>query len=94
MLGKPLLYSYPYVPVMGTVRISVGIFSYGGLLAYGITGDYDSVPDIDVLRSGIEAGASELLAAAGHPPGNRRAGRKVPLKRGAAKSTRPVAAGR
>jgi diacylglycerol O-acyltransferase / wax synthase len=85
MLSRRLLYSYPYVPVMGSVRISVGIFSYGGLLAYGITGDYDSVTDIDVLRSGIEAGATELLAAAGHPRGNGRARRKVPGKRAAVK---------
>ena len=71
--GRALRYSYPYVPVMGTVRITIAIFSYEGRLFYGITADYDSVPDIDVLRAGIEAGAAELLAAAGRVGGNGRA---------------------
>jgi diacylglycerol O-acyltransferase / wax synthase len=92
MLGKRLLYSYPYVPVMGSVRISVGIFSYGGLLAYGITGDYDTVPDIDVLRAGIEAGATELLVAATPPKRDGRARRPAPSKRPTVRKKRAAAA--
>jgi hypothetical protein len=76
---------------MGSVRITVGIFSYGGLLAYGITGDYDSVTDIDVLRTGIEAGAVELLAAAGHPSGDG-ARRRAPRRKAVARRRRPAAA--
>lgn len=91
MLGKRLLYSYPYVPLMGSVRISVGIFSYGGMLAYGITGDYDSVTDIDVLRAGIEAGATELLAA-GYPSGNGRSRRRRPARPATVKKKRPTPA--
>jgi diacylglycerol O-acyltransferase / wax synthase len=94
MLGRKLLYSYPYVPLMGSVRISVGIFSYGGRLAYGITGDYDSVTDIEVLRAGIEAGATELLAATGHPAGNGRARRQAPSKPAAVKRKRAAASRR
>src|SRR5438270_261661 len=41
VLGRPLRYSYPYVPVVGTVRITIAIFSYEGRLFYGITADYD-----------------------------------------------------
>jgi diacylglycerol O-acyltransferase / wax synthase len=80
MLGRQMLYSYPYVPVMGSVRISVGIFSYGGQLAYGITADYDSVPDIEVLRRGIEAGVTELLNSARRTQAKRRAPRKAPSR--------------
>jgi WS/DGAT/MGAT family acyltransferase len=94
MLGTRLLFSYPYIPLMGSVRISVGIFSYGGLLAYGVTGDYDSVTDIDVLRAGIEAGALELLAAAGHPPRAGRARRRAPSRQPVARRKRPAAARR
>jgi hypothetical protein len=43
----------------------VAIFSYDGQVNFGITGDYDSAPDIDVLARGIEAGMEELLARAG-----------------------------
>ncbi len=63
--GRRMVYSYPYVPILGTVRIGVAIFSYCGRLFFGITGDYDSVSDIDVFRDGIEGGIRELVAAAG-----------------------------
>jgi WS/DGAT/MGAT family acyltransferase len=67
--GRRMVYSYPYVPIMGSVRISIAIFSYCGRLFFGITGDYDTVTDIDVLRDGIEEGMRELVVAAGsgHP---------------------------
>jgi diacylglycerol O-acyltransferase / wax synthase len=64
VVGRRMVYSYPYVPIMGSVRISIAIFSYCGRLFFGITGDYDSVPDIDVLRDGIEEGMRELVVAA------------------------------
>jgi len=60
--GRPMVTAYPYVPLAGSVRIGVAIFSYAGKLTFGITGDYDSAPDIDVLARGIEAGTQELLA--------------------------------
>jgi len=62
--GRRMLESAPIVPLSASVRIAIGIFSYNGLLIFGITGDYDSVPDIDVLRRGIEAGVAELVEAA------------------------------
>jgi diacylglycerol O-acyltransferase len=62
--GRQMLYAYPYVPLAGTVRISIAIFSYLGGLFYGVTGDYDTAPDIDTLCRGIEAGMAELVALA------------------------------
>ena len=62
--GRRMIYSYPYVPILGSVRISIAIFSYCGRLFFGITGDYDTVTDIDVLRDGIEEGMDELIRAA------------------------------
>jgi hypothetical protein len=38
--------------------------SYNGGLDYGLLGDYDAMPDIDVVADGIEASLAELLAAA------------------------------
>jgi diacylglycerol O-acyltransferase len=38
--------------------------SYNGGLDYGLLGDYDAMPDIDVFADGIEASLAELLAAA------------------------------
>jgi len=59
--GRRMLTARPYVPLAGSVRIGVAIFSYAGQMTFGITGDYESAPDIDVLAEGIEAGMRELL---------------------------------
>jgi diacylglycerol O-acyltransferase len=62
--GRKMLYAYPYVPIAGSVRIGIAIFSYLGSLNFGVTGDYDSVRDIEVLTRGIETGIAELLVVA------------------------------
>jgi diacylglycerol O-acyltransferase len=62
-LGRRLLESYPYVPVIGNVRISIAIFSYDGGLYFGVTGDYDSSSDVGILTNGVERAMDELLAA-------------------------------
>lgn len=67
-LGRRLLRSYPFVPVVGSIRIVVAIFSYDGGLYFGVTGDYDGAPDIDVLTAGIERGMEDLLALATPTP--------------------------
>jgi diacylglycerol O-acyltransferase len=60
--GRRMLEVGPYVPLGGHVRIGVAIFSYDGAVTFGVTGDYDSAPDIDVLCEGIERSLAELLA--------------------------------
>jgi hypothetical protein len=57
-----LLESFPYVPLIGQARISIAIFSYDGGLYLGVTGDYDSSSDIDILTAGAEHSMAELLA--------------------------------
>ena len=49
---------------MGTIRIVVAIFSYDGELYFGVTGDRDHAPDVDVLTKGIEEDVGSLLARA------------------------------
>ena len=63
-MGRRLLEIIPYVPIATTVRIGISIFTYCGNVTFGITGDFASSPDLDVLARGIENGISELLAAA------------------------------
>ena len=70
-----MLESFPYVPLGGHVTIGVAIFSYDGACTFGVTGDYDSAPDIDVLCGGIEKGLAELLARSSLAP--ERAGRRL-----------------
>jgi WS/DGAT/MGAT family acyltransferase len=67
-LGRRMLESYPFVPVVGSIRIVVAIFSYDGGLYFGVTGDYDGAPDIAVLTDGIGRAMKDLLAFAEPPP--------------------------
>ena len=60
-VGRRMLESFPFVPVIGRARISIAIFSYNGGLYFGVTGDYDSSRDIDVLTAGVEGSMHELL---------------------------------
>jgi hypothetical protein len=62
-LGCRLLESFPFVPLIGQVRISIAIFSYDGGLYFGVTGDYESSSDIDILTAGVEHSMAQLLAA-------------------------------
>jgi diacylglycerol O-acyltransferase / wax synthase len=64
-LGREMLEYLPFVPITYGMRIGVAIVSYNGRLAFGLTGDYDSVPDLEVVARGIEAGIAELLHLAG-----------------------------
>ena len=63
--GRQMLEAFPFVPIAGHLRVGVAIFSYNGMLNYGVTGDYDTAPDIGVLCHGVEDGMSELLKLAG-----------------------------
>ncbi len=68
LAGREMLESFPYIPLFASVRVAVAIFSYNGAVSFGVSADYDSTPDIDVLATGIERGLAELGAAAGKPP--------------------------
>jgi diacylglycerol O-acyltransferase / wax synthase len=59
--GRRMIRAFPYVPLAGQVRIGIAIFSYNGEVTFGITGDYDTTADIDVLAHGIEDGMTQML---------------------------------
>jgi WS/DGAT/MGAT family acyltransferase len=62
-LGREMLEYLPFVPISYGLRVGTAILSYNGALAFGVTGDWDSAKDIDVLTDGIRAGVEELSAA-------------------------------
>lgn len=66
--GRRMLKVYPFVPLGMQMRIGVAIFSYDGNVGFGITGDYDSATDLDVISHGIHAGMDELLAIEASAP--------------------------
>jgi diacylglycerol O-acyltransferase len=58
--GRRMLRAMPYVPLAGWVRIGVAIYSYEGQLNFGVTGDWETAPDIEILCAGIGEGVAEL----------------------------------
>ena len=60
--GRRMVAAYPYVPLAGQVRIGVAIFSYDGQVTFGITGDWETTADLDVLARGIDRGMADLLS--------------------------------
>jgi WS/DGAT/MGAT family acyltransferase len=65
LVGRQLLEAHPYVPIGGNMQFGIAVFSYLGRLNFGITADYDSGADVEVLSAGIQAGMEELLGLAG-----------------------------
>jgi diacylglycerol O-acyltransferase len=60
LAGRQMLEYLPFVPIAHGVRLGVAIVSYNGRVAFGITGDYDTAADIEVLANGISDGIAEL----------------------------------
>jgi diacylglycerol O-acyltransferase len=63
-LGREVTEMLPYVPIADRVRVGVAMFSYRDTLTFGLTGDYDTTPDLQLLADGISASMEELLALA------------------------------
>jgi diacylglycerol O-acyltransferase len=60
LAGREMLAYLPFVPIAPGMRIGVAIVSYNGRVAFGVTGDYDTAPDIGALAHGIEDAVAEL----------------------------------
>jgi hypothetical protein len=45
--------------------LSIAVTSLAGTMAFGITADWDSLPDIDLLATAMEESLQELQKAAG-----------------------------
>jgi hypothetical protein len=66
--GAPLVASYPAMPLGENCGLSIACTSLAGTMAFGLTGDWDAVPDIEVLARGIETSIDELEKAAAARP--------------------------
>ena len=64
VLGRQLEDVFPLAFLPKNHALAVAIMSYNGGLDYGLLGDYDALPDIDVIAEGIDASLKELLDAA------------------------------
>ncbi|HEY2436072.1 MAG TPA: WS/DGAT domain-containing protein, partial [Solirubrobacteraceae bacterium] len=64
LLGRRLKDLFPVAFLPQHHALAVAIMSYNGGIDYGLLGDYDALPDIDLIAEGIEQSLAELLRAA------------------------------
>jgi diacylglycerol O-acyltransferase / wax synthase len=64
LAGARLLVAYPVMPLGERLALSVAVTSLSGAMGFGFTGDWDGVPDIDVLAGGVSDSVAELRKAA------------------------------
>ena len=92
-LGREMKAYLPFVPITHGIRIGTAILSYNGRLFFGVTGDYDTASDVDVVADGTSNAITELAAravAVTQPAApRRRAPRKGPTKKGSPKQGSP-----
>lgn len=67
-LGAPLRRVLPLVPIFAGHAVGVAAVSYDGEVTFGLNADRGRVPDLAVLRSGIERSLGELRQLAGAEP--------------------------
>ena len=62
--GARMLATYPGMPLAENCGLSIACTSLAGTMAFGLTADWDAVPDIELLARGIESSIGELAGAA------------------------------
>jgi WS/DGAT/MGAT family acyltransferase len=63
--GAPLEASYPAMNLKEDCGLSVACTSAAGTMAFGLTADWDRIPDIEALARGSESEVDRLAEAAG-----------------------------
>ncbi|MGO9560764.1 MAG: WS/DGAT/MGAT family O-acyltransferase [Acidimicrobiales bacterium] len=81
-LGHELLEYRPFVPISHGVRVGTAILSYNGNIAFGVTGDFATMPDVGVLAKAIATGIDDLKDRALAHLGQQRPGRPRARKAG------------
>ncbi len=62
--GREITELWPCIPIALRVRTTIAILSYLDHLTFGITGDYDTTPDIDSISASITTEIAVLLVHA------------------------------
>ncbi|HKG38536.1 MAG TPA: WSD1 family O-acyltransferase, partial [Conexibacter sp.] len=64
MLGRRMCNFFPIAFLPKSHGLAIAIMSYNGAIDFGLLGDYDALPDIELIADGIEDGLAQLRAAA------------------------------
>jgi hypothetical protein len=71
VLGRELEALYPMVPLAENTALGIAIMSYNGQLNFGLTADFDALPDVETLADELRSSTEEIVAAAGADTGGR-----------------------
>ncbi len=63
--GRELVDAFPVAFLAEDHALSIAAFSYNGRVNFGLLGDYDALPDLDVIGRHLEDAVAELVALAG-----------------------------
>jgi WS/DGAT/MGAT family acyltransferase len=66
----------PIAPLAHRQAVAIAVASYNGLVSYGLIGDADALPDIDVLADGVGEAIADLLDASPRVRPRRGGGRR------------------
>jgi diacylglycerol O-acyltransferase / wax synthase len=64
VLGRKLSEIFPIPFLAGERALAIAIMSYDGKVGFGLLGDYDAMPDLDVVAEGVEASLAQLVTLA------------------------------
>jgi WS/DGAT/MGAT family acyltransferase len=64
VLGREMVQAIPVAFLPENHALAIAIMSYNGQLNFGLLGDFDALPDIEVISDGIAEQLAVLLAAA------------------------------
>ena len=64
VLGRELIALYPMVPLAENTALGIAIMSYNGQLNFGLTLDFDALPDVQMLVDEFTSAIQELAGAA------------------------------
>jgi diacylglycerol O-acyltransferase len=64
VLGRRMTEIFPIPFLAGERALAIALMSYDGKVGFGLLGDYDALPDLDVVAEGIEASLAQLVALA------------------------------
>ena len=68
LLGARMLEAHPLVPLLGQLALAVALFSYDGKLSWGVTADWDLVPDLHDFVLALAHSFDRLLERARAAP--------------------------
>jgi diacylglycerol O-acyltransferase len=65
LLGHRLQVLYPVVPLARRQALGIAVMSYDGHLGFGLLGDYDALPELELIVQDLRRAIASLARAAG-----------------------------